>query len=178
MIRFVLLFILAALMTVPRASAHRIGIPVTTIEWNAQTEVWEVVHRVSAHDLEKYFSGRADLNTLYDAPEGIAMLGAYSASAFDVAGTQIELSYIGAELDRDQVWIYCEMRAEPNHPGRFKPVVRQRRNKFRAGECQRAGGRTKSNLCRDRWPKGRSPSARIGRRVPAASCANAHNIRH
>ncbi len=102
---------LAALLVAAPASAHRVGIPLTRIDWNARVGVWEVVHRVSAHDLDAALDKNIDAARLYTSEAGQALIGNYAARAFRVQGKEVSLVYVGAELDADQVYIYFEMRA-------------------------------------------------------------------
>ncbi len=93
------------------AHAHRVGVPITTVDYNARAGAWEVVHRVSAHDLEDAFRGKTDLLKLFDTEQGVLEIGNYAASAFRIYGKDITLNYIGAELDGDMAYIYFELRA-------------------------------------------------------------------
>ena len=89
------------------AHAHRVGIPVTTIEWNDRSERWEIIHRLSAHDLEDAFGPGTDLGAL-DQQELNEVISAYVESKFFILGI-MTLTYVGAEIDRDAVWAYYEL---------------------------------------------------------------------
>jgi hypothetical protein len=102
---------IASLLIAGTASAHRVGIPMTTVDYNVRAGAWEVVHRVSAHDLEAAFQGEPDAMKLFDTEQGILRIGNYAASAFRVYGKDVSLSYVGAELDGDMAYIYFELRA-------------------------------------------------------------------
>ncbi len=92
------------------AAAHRLGVPVTTIEYNDRTELWEVVHRISAHDLEAVMVDLVPLDGLYDTRDGVLAIGRYVDAHFTIFGPEGEaaLTYLGAELDRDMVFVYFE----------------------------------------------------------------------
>lgn len=95
-----------ALLSVP-AHAHRVGIPVTTIEWNERSETWEIIHRLSAHDVEDLLGKSAILGEL-DQSELNSQIGGYIQSKFQLLGI-MSLNYVGAEIDRDTIWAYYEL---------------------------------------------------------------------
>jgi len=98
--------ICAALIASP-AMAHRLGVPVTTIEWNSRSSVWEISHRLSAHDFEEAQSPGFDLGALseIDLQQEVFL---YIQSNFQILGL-MRLNYIGAEMSGDHVWAYYEL---------------------------------------------------------------------
>jgi len=98
----------ALALTAGPASAHRVGIPVTTLEWNARTSVWEITHRLPAHDMELAFGGPVDLAQISDADLS-AIVNEYVLTHFTLLGL-MHLTYVGAEADNDYIWAYYELR--------------------------------------------------------------------
>lgn len=92
------------------AAAHRVGIPVTTIEWNPGSETWEIIHRLDSHDFDPVMHQSTLPSKLYATTEGILAIGDYIHENFSISG-DIETQYIGAEQEGDFVWIYFEMQA-------------------------------------------------------------------
>ena len=89
------------------ADAHRVGIPVTTIEWNDRSQVWEIIHRLSAHDMEDAFGPGTDLGALGQS-ELNTEISSYVDSKFQILGI-MSLEFVGAEIDRDIAWAYYEL---------------------------------------------------------------------
>lgn len=89
------------------ADAHRKEVPVTEIEWNAQTDKWEVTHRLSAHDFEEALGAGVDVYSL-DSNELNEKAASYVQSNFQIAGFMF-LRFVGAELEDDTVWAYYEL---------------------------------------------------------------------
>ena len=91
------------------ASAHRVGIPLTTLEWHEPSGRWHLVHRLSSHDFAGQIPeiGDAGLDTR-EAQEGMAR---FILSHFQIRGTKdtVRFSYLGAEEDADSFWIYFEL---------------------------------------------------------------------
>ena len=92
------------------ASAHRVGLPVTTIEWNPRSQMWEITHRIDAHDFNPMMYETTRPSTLYTTPQGQAAIGNYVRNHFSISG-DLMTEYIGAEMEGDFVWIYTEMQA-------------------------------------------------------------------
>lgn len=109
MIRLAFLAALGALLWSPAALAHRVGIPVTTIEWHAPSKAWHVVHRLSAHDFAQALKG-LDLGHL-ESLEEQAAIGRYVIAHFQIVGetADIEVSYLGAEEEADSFYVYFQM---------------------------------------------------------------------
>ena len=106
-IKPIALALCAGLMLGVPAHAHRVGIPVTTIEWNDRSQVWEIIHRLSAHDLEDALGPGTDLGAL--SPQELNQtLSSYVEDWFQIAGI-MSLNFVGAEIDRDIVWSYYEL---------------------------------------------------------------------
>ncbi len=109
MSRALLLACLLVLGAALPAFAHRIGIPVTTIEYNAASRTWEIMHRMSVHDFDKAMEDAAHSSRLYTSKEGLAEIHAYVSGHFNITGKGADMRFIGAELDRDMVWVYFEL---------------------------------------------------------------------
>lgn len=95
------------------ATAHRAAIPVSEVKWNSRINVWEITHRMSAHDLSPVMWAQGvDLDGSFDTPETQLALGLYAIEQFSLRGErdEIDLSYVGSERELDQIWIYFELR--------------------------------------------------------------------
>jgi hypothetical protein len=102
------------------ALAHRAKAGVTTIEWNARTEMLEVIHRLHAHDAQVAV---ADVMGVHPPDLGDlkprAALALYVSQTFTLAGEDgatIPLDIVGAEIEGAYVYIYQEA-ALPALPG-------------------------------------------------------------
>lgn len=93
----------------PAASAHRVGIPLTTLEWDVPSQRWHLVHRLSVHDFAPVIDG-VDTGAL-DTAEGQTLIGRYVLDHFTLAGRSeaIEMSYLGAEEDADSFYVYFQL---------------------------------------------------------------------
>ena len=91
------------------AQAHRVGIPLTTLEWHEPSESWHLIHKLSSHDFDEVIPeiGDAGLDTR-EAQEGMAR---FILSHFNIRGTEddIRFSYLGAEEDADSFWVYFQL---------------------------------------------------------------------
>jgi len=96
-------------LSLPVADAHRQGLPLTRIEWNARTQVWEVTHRVNIHDVGATIPAVAQMASL-QTPETLNAIDRLIRADFAIIG-DVELDYIGAERDGDHVYAYYELRA-------------------------------------------------------------------
>ncbi len=96
----------------PSASAHRVGIPVTTIEWNAHADAWDIIHRLSAHDFSDDVDGLE--NADFKKPETQIILGEYIIEHFTMVGEAegIEISFLGAEEEADSFYVYFQLVTE------------------------------------------------------------------
>lgn len=105
----VLLMAMTALLVAPLAYAHRVGIPVTTVEWNAPSGLWDVTHRLSVHDFAEAIDG-LDTDKL-DTAEAQTLLGRFVIDHFIMAGQNdtLEISYLGAEEDADSFYVYFQV---------------------------------------------------------------------
>ena len=101
---------LMALVVIPAAHAHRVGIPLTTIEWNTRSDTWEITHRLDMHDFDPVLTEDFSPSRLYETAGGLAHIDTYVRRHFAITG-ETELTYIGAEQDGDFVWVYYEMQA-------------------------------------------------------------------
>jgi|GEM_PF-6330488 len=104
-----LLAAVASLLAAPLAHAHRIGIPVTTVEWHAPSGLWHVTHRLSVHDFAEAIDGlEADR---LETAEAQTLLGRFVIDHFIMAGQSdaIEISYLGAEEDADSFYVYFQV---------------------------------------------------------------------
>lgn len=93
----------------PSAHAHRVGIPVTTLEWHAPSNMWHMVHRLSVHDFAEAIDG-LDTDGL-ETPEAQALIGRYVIDHFVMVGQTdaLEISYLGAEEDADSFFVYFQL---------------------------------------------------------------------
>jgi hypothetical protein len=112
MIRRALFAVLLVFAVGLPAFAHRVGVPTTLIEQNPVSGVWEITHRVSAHDFDEVFAGLINPVQLYSSSQGQKLIETYVGERFKVEGELVALSYIGAELDGDFVFIYSELETE------------------------------------------------------------------
>lgn len=92
--------------------AHGLESALTTIEYNERTNLVEVVHRISSHDLEstleRYFE--ADVDLAYSERTD-RILEEYLKFTFSINksdGGVVPLTWIGSEQDGDTIWIYQE----------------------------------------------------------------------
>ncbi len=92
------------------ASAHRVGVPLSTIEWNANTQSWEVVHKLSLHDVEKKVHALGKSSDFLSTEAGRAWLRDFVDQRFVVSGGQTAPNFVGIEYDHDVVWIYYELK--------------------------------------------------------------------
>lgn len=105
--RLIALCLFGVGLSVGPAAAHRIDVPVSSIEWNERSEKWEISHRLSVHDLEEVLGGEIDLSVLTQDELG-QLISEYVEANFFVLGFMF-LKFIGAEIDGDYVWAYYEL---------------------------------------------------------------------
>lgn len=112
----VLASILICLLALPSSFAHEQKTAVTRIFFNPVTENIEVMHRFLVHDAEhaaaKVFGVGQDL---LESAESRELFSSYVINRFSIeAGLStgesvaIELSYVGAEVDGQFLWVYQE----------------------------------------------------------------------
>jgi len=100
----------ALVLMPPLAEAHRQGFPLTRIEWNTETQVWEVTHRANIHDFDVAIPALLQMETLQSA-ETLRAIDRRIRADVSITG-DIELDYIGAERDGDFVYAYYELHAD------------------------------------------------------------------
>ena len=109
------------IVAVGSAFAHEQKSVLTTIQINPRTEMLEVVHRVSLHDVEH--AARAlgwSVSDILQSQAVQAQFGEMVASQFSVATDQeLSASLIGQELDGRYLWVYQEAKA----PASMMPLV-------------------------------------------------------
>jgi hypothetical protein len=110
-LRLLLFFSFLAMSLPADVSAHRLQTILSTISYNPNTRMMEIVHQTHAHDVE--FA----LINLSEYPNGLeniraqALAGLILARDFhlwDASGNEIELQLVGAELEADIFYIYQE----------------------------------------------------------------------
>ncbi len=106
-IKYLILSLLFSGLAALPTYAHRVGVPITTIEWNDRSDRWEIIHRLSAHDIEDAFGPGTDLGELSQLAFSQTM-AEYVQSKFDILAF-MSLRFVGAEIDGDTVWVYYEL---------------------------------------------------------------------
>ncbi|MGH1420455.1 MAG: DUF6702 family protein [Hyphomonas sp.] len=91
------------------AAAHRVGVPLSTIEWNANTQSWEVVHKLSLHDVEKKVHLMGETSDFLTTNRGQKWLREFVDRRFLVTGGPTQPQFVGIEYDADVVWIYYQI---------------------------------------------------------------------
>lgn len=106
-----------ALVCVVGLQAHRAPEALTTIEFNSNTGLTEVVHRLHLHDLEPNLNRilkekRQSLETL----EGRARVAIYVQERFAIVpgggNKPLNLTLLGAEIEGDSLYVYQEYKGE------------------------------------------------------------------
>ena len=105
--RAILIALCVVVMLQLPAHAHRVGTPVTQIEWNERAKTWEIVHRLSVHDAEDVLAPGTDIGSLAQSELNSAVAD-YIQSRFHILGL-MSLSFIGAEVEGDTIWAYYEL---------------------------------------------------------------------
>lgn len=103
----------AACLAVPMpALAHRKKRAITTIEWNANTNLLEVTHVLHLHDAEQALARLGQLKSPDLTPlRSRAQLALYAQKQFSISqlnGDIIDLNIVGAEIQSGQAYIYLE----------------------------------------------------------------------
>lgn len=91
------------------ASAHRVGVPLSTIEWNANTQSWELVHKLSLHDVEEKTRALGKPSNFLTTDIGKVWLREFVDQRFVVSSDQSAPAFVGIEYDDDVVWVYYEL---------------------------------------------------------------------
>lgn len=97
---------LTVLLLSPLALAHRVGIPVTTLEWHLPSQTWHLTHKLSSHDFAPVLKD-IDLDRLQTTEQQVA-IGRFVIENFSLTGknSSIEISYLGAEEEGDSFYVY------------------------------------------------------------------------
>lgn len=95
----------------PSAQAHRLEAALSVVEVNPSSGILEITHRLYAHDLEHAL----DLGPIgagyFETPEGREAIRLYSLRQFQIGdekGRPLPLTFIGAELSGDLLYVYFE----------------------------------------------------------------------
>lgn len=102
------------------AAAHRAPGSLSTISFNPQTGMTEVVHRLHLHDAELGVAAVLDDASLsLSRLESRARVALYVEERFrlQAGGAELALNTIGAEISGDYLFVYQERRGEL--PGRY-----------------------------------------------------------
>lgn len=113
MIRFFWFFFMMLLAVHGTASAHRIGAPLVTLEWNQANNTWELTERLSAHDVEDLLREKQIAPDFIETMEGINWLGQLGLDQFPIIAEGGQIHFIGAEAVDGNVWIYFEIQELP-----------------------------------------------------------------
>lgn len=91
------------------AEAHRVGIPLTTLEWHEPSASWHLIHKLSSHDFAASIPEIGDGGL--DTREAQEAMARFILSHFQIRGAEdaINFSYLGAEEDADSFWIYFKL---------------------------------------------------------------------
>ena len=97
------------------AFAHREKKTLTTIEWDAEEKMLNVIHSYHLHDAETALADKG----IIDSPDlfslkARAQLALYTAKNFTLSsnGQEIELDIIGAETEAKTVYVYQQARMD------------------------------------------------------------------
>ncbi|MEM8986442.1 MAG: DUF6702 family protein [Pseudomonadota bacterium] len=91
-------------------SAHRQRIALTTVRWDATAQALQVIHRLHAHDAGHFLE--TDPDAAVTDIKGRARLALHVEEQFRLFSTEgvpLPLKMVGAELDRNYVFVYQEM---------------------------------------------------------------------
>lgn len=97
------------------AFAHREKKTLTTIEWNADDNMLNVIHSYHLHDAETALAAKGIIDTpdLFSL-KARAKLALYTAKNFSIAsaGQQIDLDILGAETEAKTVYVYQQAKLD------------------------------------------------------------------
>lgn len=96
------------------ASAHRIGAPVVTFDWNENSDVWELTEKISAHDLEAFLHERNFPAAFLVSEDAQEWLGDFGLTHLSIQAESGNINYIGSEVHNGYVWIYYELSQLPS----------------------------------------------------------------
>ena len=109
---FLLVFIVAALVTSGGVSAHQQKAALTEILFNSRTGNIEVAHRFVMHDAEHAVRSALGVDgDLYGSSETREAFAAYVADRFALAkpdGAFLPLTVLGVEIKGGYLWVYQE----------------------------------------------------------------------
>lgn len=91
------------------ASAHRVGVPLTTLEQSDSSQAWELVHKLSLHDVEAETRKLGKPSDFLGTEAGDAWLRNFVERRFVVSGNAAVLDFVGIEYDDDVVWVYFQL---------------------------------------------------------------------
>jgi len=106
------LLILTASLLATAVHAHRLQTVLTTISWNPNTQLVEVIHQTHAHDVEYALFDMLESQNGLENIRAQALASIELVKSFrlwDGAGNEISLSLVGAELEADYFYIYQEV---------------------------------------------------------------------
>jgi len=107
-----LTFIAVVVMAGP-VSAHRSHTSVAEVEWNAQSQVFEVAMRLHIADLEDAVSVRQTQTFRLDSADNAEQqIQAYLQDRFQIrsdANVFAKLNWVGMELELHDAWVYFEV---------------------------------------------------------------------
>ncbi|MEM7568488.1 MAG: DUF6702 family protein [Pseudomonadota bacterium] len=98
------------------AQSHDARYALTTIDWNTDAKVLEVVHRLhTPHAFEAAALVQGTPNGEFQGTRSLAALGLYVDQRFSITDPQqgaLVLGFVGAEVEGDYVFVYQEVRCE------------------------------------------------------------------
>ena len=96
--------------------AHKFHASLTSIEWNTDSESYEIVMRLFTDDLETALSRKSGNAQSLDADFGLAERQAYEylKGCFQIKNGAHSMNYewVGMEVQVDTVWVYLELKAK------------------------------------------------------------------
>jgi len=112
------------------ALAHRLPTAFTSIEFNENTGMTEIVHHLHAHDAHSILERlHKDQELLFDSVKGRAYIALYVQERFELskpdADPPISLTLIGAELESNTLYVYQEYKGKLTLPLRVRNGILQ-----------------------------------------------------